>query len=52
MAEDMSNNEIGVALAIAEGTVKTHVHHILSKFGVNTRLGAVTAGLKSRLLSI
>jgi ATP/maltotriose-dependent transcriptional regulator MalT len=52
MATDMSNREIASTLFIAEGTVKTHVHHILSKLDVNSRTGAITEGLKRRLLRI
>jgi len=52
IARGMSNVDIGAALTITEGTVKIHVHHILSKLGVKSRTGAVTAGLKSHLLSI
>jgi two-component system NarL family response regulator len=50
MAADMSNGEIGAALFITEGTVKIHVHHILSKFGVESRSGAITEGIKCHLL--
>jgi ATP/maltotriose-dependent transcriptional regulator MalT len=52
MATDMSNREIASTLLIAEGTVKIHVHHILSKLDVNSRTGAITEGLKRRLLRI
>ena len=52
MARGMTNKDIAAVLAIGEGTVKIHVHNILSKLGVNSRTGAVTAGLKKRLLSI
>ena len=52
MARGMTNKNIAAVLAIGEGTVKIHVHHILSKPGVNSRTGAVTAGLKKRLLLI
>jgi DNA-binding NarL/FixJ family response regulator len=52
IAQGMSNKSIASTLDIAEGTVKIHVHHILSKLGVNSRTGAVAAGLKSRILSI
>jgi DNA-binding NarL/FixJ family response regulator len=52
IARGMSNEEIGAALTIAEGTVKIHVHYILSKLGAKSRTGTVTVGLKSHLLSI
>ena len=52
VAVGMSNAEIGAALFIAEGTVKIHVHHILSKFGVESRGGAINQGVKRRLLQL
>ena len=41
-----SNQEIAQALSIAEGTVKFHVNHILSKLGVSDRTQAVVTALK------
>ena len=41
-----SNKEIATALYVAEGTVKTHVNHILSKLGVAGRTEAVSVALK------
>ena len=41
MATNMRNREIGVALCITQGTVRIHVHNILSKLGVNSRTGAI-----------
>ena len=38
-----SNKEIGIALCIAEATVKNHVHHLLEKLNVSTRGQAVAA---------
>lgn len=52
MAADMGNKEIGAALFITAGTVKVHVHHILSKLGVNSRSGAITEGVKCHLLQM
>ena len=52
MATDMSNREIASALFITEGTVKIHVHHILSKLDVNSRTGAIAEGIKRHLLRI
>ena len=52
IATDMSNREIASALFITEGTVKIHVHHILSKLGVNSRTGAIAQSLKRRLLRL
>lgn len=50
VAAGMKNSEIGVALSIAQGTVKMHVHNILSKLGVNSRTGAMAKALKHQLL--
>lgn len=50
IAADMRNKDIAVMLSISEGTVKAHVHNILSKFGVNSRTGAITKGLSKNLL--
>jgi two-component system NarL family response regulator len=52
MATGMKNREIGAALSITQGTVKIHVHNILSKLGVNSRTGAIAKALADHLLSI
>lgn len=41
-----SNKEIALDLRITEGTVKTHVKHILEKLGVHDRTQAATAALR------
>ena len=41
MARGLSNGEIGRALFIGEGTVKTHVGHILAKLAVRDRPAAI-----------
>lgn len=46
MATGKSNQEIGTALFITEGTVKFHVNHILNKLNVNDRTQAVIVALK------
>jgi two-component system NarL family response regulator len=41
-----SNKEIAADLDITEGTVKTHVNHILDKLGVHDRTQAATTAIK------
>ncbi|MBI2806604.1 MAG: response regulator transcription factor [Planctomycetes bacterium] len=45
-----SNKEIATDFNITEGTVKTHVNHILEKLGVHDRTQAVTTALKRGLV--
>jgi DNA-binding NarL/FixJ family response regulator len=52
MAGGRSNQEIGAALFITEGTVKFHVNHILNKLGVNDRTQAVIVALKRGIASL
>lgn len=52
MARGKSNKEIGAALKIGEGTAKTHVNSILSKFGVSGRTEAVTLAIKRGLVRV
>ncbi|HZO89710.1 MAG TPA: response regulator transcription factor [Chthonomonadaceae bacterium] len=52
MAQGKSNEEIGAALHISEGTVKTHVTNILSKLAVNDRTQAVIAAVKRGLVRV
>ena len=52
LVKGMSNEEIGAALFIAEGTVKFHINHILNKLNVNDRTQAVVTALKRGLASL
>jgi two-component system NarL family response regulator len=45
-----SNKEIAADLSITEGTVKSHVNHVLDKLGVHDRTQAATAALKRGLV--
>jgi ATP/maltotriose-dependent transcriptional regulator MalT len=40
-ATGMSNQEIGRRIFITAGTVKNHLHNIISKLGVSNRLQAI-----------
>lgn len=50
IAAGQSNREIADALGMAEGTVKNHASHILSKLGVRDRTRAVLKALEAGLL--
>jgi two-component system, NarL family, response regulator len=47
-----SNKDIGAALFIGEGTVKTHVSNIFQKLDVSDRTQAVTVALKRGIVSL
>lgn len=48
----MSNKEIGVALGIAEKTVRIHMTHILSKLGVEDRTQAALAAIQRGIVHL
>lgn len=52
MAKGYTNPEIAALLFVAEGTVKFHVKHILSKLNVNDRTQAVVTALKRGIASL
>lgn len=50
MAFGLRNAEIAESLCVSEGTVKTHVHSILRKFGVEDRTQAVVMALRQGIV--
>ncbi|WP_031171541.1 response regulator [Streptosporangium roseum] len=52
LASGAGNREIARRLFITEATVKTHLVHIYSKLGVDTRTAAVTAAVERRLIRL
>jgi DNA-binding NarL/FixJ family response regulator len=51
MAWGKRNWEIADQLSVSEGTVKTHVHRILQKFGVEDRTQAVVLAIRQQIVS-
>jgi two-component system, NarL family, response regulator LiaR len=45
-----SNREIAAALVLADGTVRTHVHHILGKLGLENRNQAILYAIRTGLV--
>jgi DNA-binding NarL/FixJ family response regulator len=52
IGQGLSNADIARKLFISEKTVKTHVSHILAKFGVADRTGAILEGLRRQLIRV
>ena len=50
LASGATDQEIAERLHVAEGTVKTHVRHILHKLGVRNRTAAIAYALRTRVI--
>jgi len=50
LAEGMANKEIANQLVVSEATIKTHLVHIFTKLGVDTRTAAVAAAVDRGLI--
>lgn len=52
LSTGISNREIGAVLFITEGTVKSHIEHILSKIGVSDRVQAAVWATRKGLAGL
>lgn len=50
LARGLGNKEMARALYVSEATVKSHLSHIYTKLGVDTRAGAVAAAIDQRII--
>lgn len=50
LSRGLGNKEMARELFVSEATVKSHLSHIYSKLGVDTRAGAVAAAIERRII--
>lgn len=50
LAKGLGNKEMARELFLSEATVKSHLSHIYTKLGVDTRAGAVAAAIDRRII--
>lgn len=50
LATGKGNRELARELLVSEATVKSHLSHIYTKLGVDTRAGAVAAAIERRII--
>jgi DNA-binding NarL/FixJ family response regulator len=50
LSRGLGNKEMARELFVSEATVKSHLSHVYTKLGVDTRAGAVAAALERRII--
>lgn len=50
LAQGLGNKEMAKQLLVSEATVKSHLSHIYTKLGVDTRAGAVAKAIEQRII--
>jgi len=50
LSRGLGNREMAKELFVSEATVKSHLSHIYTKLGVDTRAGAVAAAIERRII--
>lgn len=50
LSKGLGNKDIARELFVSEATVKSHLAHVYSKLGVDTRAGAVAAAIEQRII--
>lgn len=50
LAQGLSNRALARRLLVSEATIKSHLSHLYTKLGVQTRAGAVAAAIERRII--